>query len=228
MSGMRGTISRRMLQSLQLTAQMTALAQWDLTNLMELRARLNQAADTLGFRATVPGLMVFFLARVLKEMPLFNASIVGNEVHYWEDVNIGVAVAVADGLVVPVVHGADRMSLKDIQTILADLIERARSKKLLPDDMAGGTFTLSNLGSYGSEYETVILNPPEVALLGIGKSEKKPVVINDEIVIREMMPVSLTFDHRLIDGATAGAFRQRLRQLVEQPGMLVACPHFGF
>jgi len=228
MSGMRGTISRRMLQSLQLTAQMTALAQWDLTNLMELRARLNQAADTLGFRATVPGLMVFFLARVLQEMPLFNASIVGNEVHYWEDVNIGVAVAVADGLVVPVVHGADRMSLKDIQTILADLIERARSKKLLPDDMAGGTFTLSNLGSYGSEYETVILNPPEVALLGIGKSEKKPVVINDEIVIREMMPVSLTFDHRLIDGATAGAFRQRLRQLVEQPGMLVACPHFGF
>jgi pyruvate dehydrogenase E2 component (dihydrolipoamide acetyltransferase) len=84
------------------------------------------------------------------------------------------------------------------------------------------------LGSYGSEYETVIVNPPEVALLGIGNAEKKPVVVNDQIVIREMMPISLTFDHRVIDGAAAGAFRQRLRQLVEQPGQILTCSQFGF
>lgn len=228
MTGMRATIARRMMDSIHGTAQMTALAQWDVTNLMKLRKEINKLSDTLGYRATIPGMMVFFLARVLKEMPVFNASIEGNEVHYWEDVNIGVAVSVPDGLVVPVVHGADRLSLKEIQIRLADLIERARNKKLLPDDMAGGTFTLSNLGSYGSEFETVILNPPEVALLGIGNAEKKPVVVDDQIVIREIMPVSLTFDHRLIDGAAAGAFRQRLRQLVENPGLLVTCSQFGF
>lgn len=228
MSGMRATIARRMMDSIHGTAQMTALAQWDVTNLMKLRKEINKLSDTLGYRATIPGMMVFFLARVLKEMPVFNASIVGNEVHYWEDVNIGVAVSVPDGLVVPVVHGAERLCLKEIQIRLADLIERARNKKLLPDDMSGGTFTLSNLGSYGSEFETVILNPPEVALLGIGNAEKRPVVVDDQIVIREMMPVSLTFDHRLIDGAAAGTFRQRLRQIVENPGMLVTCSQFGF
>jgi pyruvate dehydrogenase E2 component (dihydrolipoamide acetyltransferase) len=228
MTGMRATIARRMMESIHGTAQMTALAQWDVTNLMNLRREINKLSDSLGYRATIPGMMVFFLARVLKEMPVFNASIEGNEIHYWEDVNIGVAVSVPEGLVVPVVHGADRLSLKEIQVRLADLIEKARNKKLLPDDMTGGTFTLSNLGSYGSEFETVILNPPEVALLGIGNAEKKPVVINDQIVIREIMPVSLTFDHRLIDGAAAGAFRQRLRQLVENPGLLVTCSQFGF
>ncbi len=228
MSGMRATIARRMMQSLQQSAQMTAIAQWDVSNLLSLRKEINKTAEAQGFRVSIPGLMVFFLARVLKEMPLFNASIEGNEIHYWEDVNIGCAVSVADGLVVPVVHGANRMCLKEIQIRLDDLIERARNKKLLPDDMAGGTFTLSNLGSYGSEFETVILNPPEVALLGIGAAEKKPVVVDDAIVIRQLMPVSLTFDHRVIDGAAAGEFRQRLRRLVENPGMLAACSSFGF
>jgi pyruvate/2-oxoglutarate dehydrogenase complex dihydrolipoamide acyltransferase (E2) component len=217
-----------MMQSLQQSAQMTAIAQWDVSNLLSLRKEINKTAEAQGFRVSIPGLMVFFLARVLKEMPLFNASIEGNEIHYWEDVNIGCAVSVADGLVVPVVHGANRMCLKEIQIRLDDLIERARNKKLLPDDMAGGTFTLSNLGSYGSEFETVILNPPEVALLGIGAAEKKPVVVDDAIVIRQLMPVSLTFDHRVIDGAAAGEFRQRLRRLVENPGMLAACSSFGF
>jgi pyruvate/2-oxoglutarate dehydrogenase complex dihydrolipoamide acyltransferase (E2) component len=228
MSGMRATISRRMMQSLQQSAQMTAIAQWDVSNLLGLRKEINKTEDAQGFRVSIPGLMVFFLARVLKEMPLFNASIEGNEIHYWEDVNIGCAVSVSDGLVVPVIHGANRMSLKAIQIRLDDLIERARNKKLLPDDMAGGTFTLSNLGSYGSEFETVILNPPEVALLGIGAAEKKPVVVDDAIVIRQLMPVSLTFDHRVIDGAAAGEFRQRLRRLVENPGMLATCSNFGF
>lgn len=223
MSGMRATISRRMMESLQRTAQMTAFAEWDVTMLMALRKQINQSLDKSGgdYQVTVPGMMMVLLARVLREMPVFNASVEGDTITYWEDVNIGVAVAVPDGLVVPVIQGVDRKTLAEIQRNLASLIDKARTKKLLPDDMSGGTFTLSNLGSYGSGLETVVLNPPEVALLGIGRGEKKPVVVNDQIVIREMMPVSLTFDHRVIDGATAGAFRNRLKLFVENPGFLI-------
>ena len=231
LKGMRGTISRRMMDSLHNTAQMTAFSEWDVTELMKLRKQINQsqekAPEELRYRASVPGMMVFFLSRVLKEMPEFNASVDGNTVKYWDDANVGVAVAVPDGLLVPVVQGADRKSLGEIQRDLEGLIERARSMKLLPDDMSGGTFTLSNLGSYGAEWETVILNPPEVALLGIGRGSKKPVVINDEIVVRNIMPVSLTYDHRLIDGAVAGAFRNRLKELVENPGLVMACDRLG-
>lgn len=223
MSGMRATISRRMMESLHRTAQMTAFAEWDVTALTVLRKQINQSLEKSGgdYQVTVPGMMMVFLARVLREMPVFNASVEGDTITYWEDVNIGVAVAVPDGLVVPVIQGVDRKSLGEIQRNLSSLIDKARNKKLLLDDMSGGTFTLSNLGSYGSGLETVVLNPPEVALLGIGRGEKKPVVVNDQIVIREMMPVSLTFDHRVIDGATAGAFRNRLKLFIENPGFLI-------
>lgn len=227
MKGMRGTISRRMMESLHNSAQMTAFSEWDATELMKLRKLINQsqekAPEDSRYRVSVPGMMVYFLGRVLKEMPEFNASIDGNTVKYWDDANVGVAVAVPDGLVVPVVHGANLKSLGEIQREIDGLIDRARNQKLMLDDMSGGTFTLSNLGSYGAEWETVILNPPEVALLGIGRGSKKPVVVNDEIVIRNIMPVSLTYDHRLIDGAIAGAFRNRLKELVENPGLLMAC-----
>jgi len=223
MSTIRATISRRMMESLQNSAQITAFGEWDISKLQHLRKLINAQAADEGYKFTVPGLMVFFLARVLKEMPIFNASVDGKSIKYWADVNIGVAVSVGDTLVVPVVHGAERKSLKQIQVVMAELIDRARNKKLLPDDMSGGTFTLSNVGSYGSQWETVILNPPEVAILGIGAFEKKPVVIDNNIEIREMMPVSLTFDHRVIDGATAGAFRNRMKMLVEHPEMIISC-----
>jgi pyruvate dehydrogenase E2 component (dihydrolipoamide acetyltransferase) len=222
MSTIRNTISCRMMESLECSAQMTAFGEWDITKLKQVRKLINEEAKKEGSKVSFPGLMVFFLSRVLNEMPVFNASVSGKNIQYWADVNIGVAVSVGDTLVVPVVHGAERKSLKEIQATLDNLIERARNKKLLPDDMGGGTFTLSNVGSYGSQWETVILNPPEVALLGIGAMEKKPVVRNDEIVIREMMPISLTFDHRIIDGATAGEFRNRMKRLVENPELIIS------
>jgi pyruvate dehydrogenase E2 component (dihydrolipoyllysine-residue acetyltransferase) len=223
LTGMRSTIARRMLESLQTTAQMTAFAEWDVTSLMALRKQINQdlSKSGAGYKATMPGLMLVLLSRVLKEMPIFNASMQDDTLVFWENVNIGVAVAVPDGLLVPVVHEVEKKSLGTIQLELAGLIDRARTMTLLPDEMSGGTFTLSNLGSYGSGLETVVINPPEVALLGIGRGEKKPVVVDDQIVIREMMPISLTFDHRVIDGATAGAFRNRLKQFVENPGFLI-------
>lgn len=221
LSGMRAAISRNMMESLRNTAQMTAFSEWDVTGLLRLRSLINAEGDR-GFKATVPGMMVALLARVLKEMPMFNASVEGGKVRYWRNVNIGIAVALPDGLVVPVLHDADRKSLPVIQKELKDLIERSRAKKFLPGDMSGGTFTLTNLGSYGGELETIILNPPEVAILGIGRAAKKPVVDGDRIVIREMMPVSFTVDHRLIDGEMSGRFRKRMKELVENPGLLWA------
>lgn len=220
MTGMRTAISRNMMESLRNSAQMTAFSEWDVSELFRLRALINEGETKNGFKATVPGMMVALLARVLKEMPVFNASVEGEKVLYWRNVNIGVAVAVPDGLVVPVLHDADRMSLAEVHQGLADLVDRARQKKLLPEEISGGTFTLTNLGSYGGEWETIIINPPEVAILGIGKAAKKPVVDGDRIVVRERMPVSLTVDHRLIDGETSGRFRQRMRELVENPGLL--------
>jgi len=220
MTGMRTAISRNMMESLRNSAQMTAFSEWDVSGLFRLRALINEGETKNGFKATVPGMMVALLARVLKEMPLFNASVEGEKVLYWRNVNIGVAVAVPDGLVVPVLHDADRMSLAEVHKGLADLVDRARQKKLLPEEISGGTFTLTNLGSYGGEWETIIINPPEVAILGIGMAAKKPVVDGDRIVVRERMPVSLTVDHRLIDGETSGRFRRRMRELVENPGLL--------
>ncbi len=220
MRSMRATIARRMMQSLQTSAQMTAFSEWDVTELMKIRGHINQSEEKMKFRATIPGLIVAVLARVLKEMPIFNASVEESTIKYWADVNIGIAVALPDGLVVPVVFSADRKSLKEIHQCMADIISRARQKKLLPDDMSNGTFTLTNLGSYGGEWETVILNPPEVAILAIGQVAQKPVVQEGRITVREMMPISLTVDHRVIDGATSGSFRKRMKDLVEKPGLL--------
>lgn len=217
MTSMRATISRRMMESLHQSAQMTAFAETDVTELMKLRELINKTWEPKGRRVSIPGLMVYILGKVLKEWPIFNSTVLENRIRYWENVNVGLAIAVDDGLVVPVVKGVEKMSLADIQTVLDGFIERARGKKLLPDEMREGSFTLTNIGSYGSEYETIILNPPEVGILAIGKISKKAVVLSDEIVIRQIMPISLTYDHRIIDGATAGAFRNRLIELIERP-----------
>lgn len=219
MSSMRGAIARRMMQGLQASAQMTILSEWDVTELLKLRAIMNRSEEKNGYRMTIPGLLIALLARILKEMPVFNASVEGDTIKHWKDVNIGVAVALPDGLVAPVVHGADRKTIFEIHKVLANLIDRAQQRKLLPDDMSDGTFTLTNFGSYGGEWGTILLNPPEVAILGIGEIRKKPVVHEDRIVIRNLMPASLTVDHRVIDGATAGIFCKRMREMVENPGL---------
>jgi len=222
MSSMRAAIAHRMMKSLQMSAQMTIFTEWDVTELLKLRALMNRAEVKNGYRATIPGLMVALVARVLTEMPVFNASVEGDTIKYWMDVNIGIAVALPDGLVAPVVYGVVRKSVAEIHRCMNDLISRARQKRLLPDDMANGTFTLTNFGSSGGEWGSVILNPPEVAILGLGRIGKKPIVREDRIEIREMMPASLTVDHRVIDGATAGTFCQRMKELVENPGLVWA------
>lgn len=219
MSAMRRAISERMMKSLSSTAQMTGFGKVDMTEAVKLRNGLVAAADHLGVRITYTDIVIKAAATVLAQMPGLNSYIDGQDVVTWTDVNIGMAVSVEGGLVVPVIRHADRLSLVDIARQRLALAERARAGRLAREDVEGGTFTVSNFGSYGGDFETPILNAPQSALLGIGQIADEPVVRDKQIAIAAMMSISLTFDHRLIDGAMAGEFRRRLKALLEAPAM---------
>ena len=206
-----------MMQSLASTAQMTAFGRVDMAEVVALRKSCVANEKDLGVRVSFTDILLKACAVVLARMPEINASIIGDEIVTWAEVNIGLAVGLDHGLVVPVIHDADRKSLVEIAHARIDLAARARSGQLGRDDMAGGTFTLSNFGSYGGDFETPLLNPPQSAILGIGAITDEVVVREGQIVIRPMMMLSMTFDHRLIDGAMAGAFRNALRGHLENP-----------
>ena len=154
-------------------------------------------------------------------MPLINAQIDGTDIVYFKHVHLGVAVGTERGLVVPVVHNADLLSFAEIEREIARLAELARNNKLGIDDLSGGTFTISNGGVYGSLLSTPILNPPQSAILGMHKIEKRPVVVNDQVVIRPMMYLALSYDHRLIDGAEAVTFLVKVKERLEDPSRLL-------
>ncbi|MBW3095979.1 dihydrolipoamide acetyltransferase family protein [Pseudohoeflea coraliihabitans] len=222
LSGLRRSIARNMMQSLQSTAQMTAFARVDMAEVVALRkACLAREADT-GVRISFTDIVLKACAIALARMPEINASIIGEEIVSWADVNVGLAVALDDGLLVPVIHNADRKSLVEIARERIDLAARARSGQLERHEMQGGTFSLSNFGSYGGDFETPLLNPPQSAILGIGAIGDEAVVRDGQIVIRPMMMLSMTFDHRLIDGAVAGRYRNVLRSLLESPYTMLA------
>ena len=222
LAGLRKTIARTMMQSLQSTAQMTAFGRVDMAEVVALRRSCVANETELGVRVSFTDIILKACAIVLARMPAINASIIGDEIFTWPTVNIGLAVALDDGLIVPVIHDADQKSLVEIAHTRIDLAARARSGQLSRDDLQGGTFTLSNFGSYGGDFETPLLNPPQSAILGIGAITDEVVVRGGQIVIRPMMMVSMTFDHRLIDGATAGGFRNELRALLEKPTTMLA------
>lgn len=222
MPSMRRTISQRMLHSLATTAQMTGFGRIDMGEAAAVREALAAREAQLGARITYTDLVLKACACVLVEMPEINACIDGDDIVTWHEVHLGLAVAVEAGLLVPVIRNADKLSLVEICKERQRLVERARGGSLTRDEMEGGTFTLSNFGSYGGDFETPILNAPQSALLGIGRIGDEPVVRDKQIVIRPMMMISLTFDHRLIDGAVAGRFRSRLRELLEQPALMLA------
>ncbi len=222
LAGMRKAIATRMMQSLQTSAQMTGFGRIDMAEAVKLRRACIEAEAELGVRITYTDLVLKAAATALADMPEMNASIVGEEIVSWQDVNLGLAVALDDGLIVPVIRNADRKTIVDIGRERQDLADRARSGRLQRDELEGGTFSLSNFGSYGGDFETPILSPPQSALLGIGRIADEPVVRDGAIVIRPMMMISLTFDHRLIDGAVAGRFRGRLKALLENPGLMMA------
>lgn len=154
----------------------------------------------------------------LKEFPIINSTLVGNEIHYYRRINIGIAVAVDRGLLVPVIRDADEKNLVGHARAIADVAARARSKKLNPDELQGGTFTVSNYGVFGSVIATPVINQPQAAILGVGAVVKRPVVLpeSDAIAVRSMCFLSLSFDHRIIDGAVADQFLAHVKQILER------------
>ncbi len=224
LTGMRGTIAERMHQSLAISAQLTAMGEVDMSEIVRLRSNLVAQESTLGTRITYTDILVFAIARLLKTNPKINASIVGKEIAVWEDINVGVATALEDGLIVPVVKQADRKSLAEISQEIKALVEKARENKLGGDDISGGTFTLTNLGALGSgwTFETAIINQPESAILRVGAITERAVVRDGQIVARPIMTYSLTYDHRVIDGAVAAKFMSSLISALENPTLLLA------
>lgn len=221
--GMRGAIAEHMHRSLSVSAQLTAMGEIDMTQMVKLRKDLVDQESVLGTRITYTDLLVLAIAQALKEHPTVNSSLTENEIKVWEDINIGVAVALDEGLIVPVVKAADKKSLKEISQTVRTLAEKAREGKLTPEEVTGGTFTLSNLGAVGAGYrfETVIINQPESAILGTGAITDRVVVRDGQIVIRPIMTYYFTYDHRVIDGAVAAKFMASVIKLLENPNLLL-------
>jgi pyruvate dehydrogenase E2 component (dihydrolipoamide acetyltransferase) len=162
------------------------------------------------------------VVKALKENPLLNSVWVGDEVYVVEDVSLGIAVASDEGLVVPVIPNADKKTIPEFAKIRKNVVSRAREGKASAQDFIGGTFTITNLGMFGVDYFTPIINPPENAILGIGQVCEKPVVLDGKIQARTLMPLSLSFDHRVIDGAPAAVFLKRVKELLENPKSLAS------
>ncbi len=206
-------------QSLQATAQLSFALEVDVTDLVAARRQyLREHRGPGAARISYTHLIIKAVAEALKRNPRLNAAIVRDEVHRYQQINVGFAVALDEGLVVPVVRDAGAEPVEGIARQVEDLLARAKASRLTLDDMSGGTFTVSVLGSVDSF--TPILNPPEVALLGVGRFVEKPAVFKGELAKRTLVTLSLTVDHRAIDGAPAASFLRRLRQLLESPGTL--------
>lgn len=214
-SGMRQAIAQHMTESLQTMAQVTATTEVDVTEMVKLREQIKTK-----FELTYTDILVRAVTAALREHPLLNSTLVGDEIQLLEEMHIGVAVALEDGLIVPVVRDAGQRTLAEIAQETRRLAEAARAGTLTVDEATGSTFTITNLGMYGVDVSTPIINPPEVAILGVGRIVEKPAVVQGEIVKRAMMVLSLTFDHRIVDGAPAAAFLRTLAGLLEKPYLL--------
>jgi pyruvate dehydrogenase E2 component (dihydrolipoamide acetyltransferase) len=215
-------IAERMLASAQGTAAVTLTSRVDATRLVTLREQLNrELAGQLGFRLAYNDILIKILASALKEFPYMNARQAEGAIRLMPHVHIGLAVDTERGLLVVVVRDADRKSIAQIARQTRDMAGRAVAGSITPDELSGGTFTLTNLGAFGVEAFTPIINPPEVGVLGVGRIEEAPMAYQGQIALRQRMALSLTFDHRLIDGAPAARFLARVRELVEQPSDFV-------
>ena len=221
-AGVRKVIAERMLQSLQQSAQVTLVTEVDGRRFHELRTELAARHEpALGFKISYNDLLIRVCAHALREHPRANASLDGDVIRLHEAVNVGLAIEAGGDLVVANVKQADRKSLVEIASDLRGVVERARANQLALDDITGGTFTISNLGLYGIDAFTPVLNPPESAILGVGALREKAVARDGEVVAQLSVTLSLTFDHRIIDGAPAARFLARIRELIEQPYLLL-------
>jgi pyruvate dehydrogenase E2 component (dihydrolipoamide acetyltransferase) len=218
MSAMRKTIAKRMLQSHLCAPPVTQLAKADVTELLEVRKKLNAALDV---KISLNDILLKVTAIALKAYPAINATLDGDHIIYHPFVNLGMAVALEDGLIVPVIRNADQLTLPEISKVAGGLAEKARNGKLMPDEFSGGTFTVSNMGQYGIYSFTPIINQPESAILGVCAIEDQLTLKGTDVVVRKIMGLSLTFDHRVIDGAQSAIFQSRIKDMLENPYTLV-------
>jgi pyruvate dehydrogenase E2 component (dihydrolipoamide acetyltransferase) len=223
LQGMRRTIAERMTLSYQTAPHITFTVRVDMTGFEEVRAQLNAKAEAEGLpRVSVTALIVRAVGWALQRHPWLNSTLRDEEVHLLPEIDVGVAVAMEEGLIVPVVRQADRKSVAEIAAEVRDLAARAREGRLTPADVAGGTFTVSNLGPFGIEQFTAIINPPQTAILAIGATQ--PEVVVDEggqVVVRPVMRMTLSADHRVVDGAVAARFLSDLREALEAPSLIL-------
>ncbi len=216
MSGIRKSIAERMVSSRKTSAHVTTVFEADVSRIVQARESLKRTFEKEeGVKLTYTPFFIRAVTSALKSFPALNASIEGDRILYHKDYNIGVAVALEGGLIVPVVHHADEKSFLGLVRAVSDLAERARGKRLKPEEVQGGTFTLTNPGPYGSLFGTPIINQPQVAILGVGGIHKRPVVVNDAIAVRSMVYLALSFDHRLVDGAFADQFMADVKRRLE-------------
>ncbi|GAA6763170.1 MULTISPECIES: 2-oxoglutarate dehydrogenase complex dihydrolipoyllysine-residue succinyltransferase [Thermus] len=222
MTPLRRRIAERLLLARQTTAMLTTFNEADMSAVIALRKELGEAFQKKhGVRL---GFMSFFVKAVvqaLKEIPELNAEIRDNTIVYHRYYDIGIAVGGGEGLVVPVLRDADRLSFAEIERQIADFAERARTKKLKPEELMGGTFTITNGGIYGSLNSTPLLNPPQVGILGMHAIQERPVAREGQVVVRPMMYLALSYDHRIVDGREAVTFLRRVKELIENPVRLL-------
>jgi len=222
MTRRRRTISQRLLEAKQNTAMLTTFNEIDMGAVMDLRSRRNE--EFLKRHGIKLGFTSFFVKAAisaLKAFPQINAEIDGDEIVFKRYYDIGMAVGSAEGLVVPVIRDADRLSFADIEKSVKDFVAKTDQGKLSIEDLRGGTFTITNGGVFGSLLSTPILNPPQVGILGLHKIEERPIAQNGEVVIRPMMYVALSYDHRIVDGREAVQFLVHIKQLIEDPAWML-------
>jgi pyruvate dehydrogenase E2 component (dihydrolipoamide acetyltransferase) len=217
MSNMRQKIAEHMVNSKRTSAHVTTVHRVDMTKIAKLREKAKTEFNARnGFSLTFLPFVVAATAEALRGFPIFNASIDGKNIVYYREINLGIAVALEGGLIVPVIRNADEKNVSGLQRSIVDLATRARSRQLKPDEVQGGTFSITNFGSFGSIFATPVINQPQVAILGIGAVEKVAAVVDgDAIAIRSQAHLALTFDHRLIDGALADQFCQKIKGILE-------------
>ncbi len=222
LAGLRKLVAENVVKGFFSAPPVTLVAEVDMTECVRLREQLlPEVEKAYGTRLTYTDFIVKATARALREFPMMNATLRDDQILLHPEVNVGVAVAVEDGLLVPVVKNADRKTLGEISRELRELAERARAGKSTPDDLSGGTFTITNLGAYEVDLFNPVLVPGQTGILGVGRIAEKPVIREGQVVARQLMNLCLTFDHRVLDGAPAARFLQRVKGLLESPMLLL-------
>jgi len=223
LKGVRAIIADRMGASVHTTARVTLVMEMDATEFVTARTRLKErVSEEWGFAPGYNDLLALVVAAALRKFPNVNARLAPDAIEILSHVNLGMAVDTDRGLLVPVIRDADYKNLRQIGAEFRQLVDRARQGRSLPDDLSGGTFTITNLGMYDVDAFTPVINLPEAAILGVGRIAPKPVARGNQVEIRQMWTLSLVFDHRLVDGAPAARFLQYIKQLVEEPYLLLA------